>query len=77
MYYFRLVYASALSIFFIEKNLSLRTARGIERSFGNKKTWNTNFNKLIKRFNEEISKKVFSNGFKHEAISQDILDIKK
>lgn len=62
---------------FHRKNLSLRTARDIERSFGNKKTWNTNFNKLIKRFNEEISKKVFSNGFKHEAISKDILDIKR
>ncbi len=60
---------------FHRKNLSLRTARDVERSFGNKKTWNTNFGKFIKRFNEEVSSKVFSNGFKHEAISHDILDI--
>lgn len=60
---------------FHRKNLSLRTARGIKRSFGNKKTWNTNFGKLIKRFNEEVSSKVFSNDFRHEAFSQDILDI--
>ncbi|MBI4222593.1 MAG: DNA methyltransferase, partial [Planctomycetes bacterium] len=53
----------------------LRTARDVERSYGNKKTWNTNFGKLIKRFNEEVSGKVFSNGSKHEAISHDILDI--
>ena len=61
---------------FHRKNLSLRTARDIKRSFGNKKTWNTSFGKLIKRFNEEISNKIFSNGFKHEAISQDVLGIK-
>lgn len=61
---------------FHRKNLSLRTARDIERSFGNKKTWNTSFGKLINRFNKEVSDKVFSNDFRHEAISQDILDIK-
>jgi adenine-specific DNA methylase len=61
---------------FHRKNLSLRTARDVKRSFGNKKTWNTGFGKLIKRFNEEVTNKVFSNGFRHEALSQDIIDIK-
>ena len=61
---------------FHRKNLSLRTARDIKRSFGNQKTWNTGFGKLIKRFNEEVTNKVFSNGFRHKAISQDIIDIK-
>lgn len=61
---------------FHRKNLSLRIARDIKRSFGNMKTWNTSFGKLIERFNEEISNKIFSNGFKHEALSRDILDIK-
>jgi len=60
---------------FHRKNLSLRTAKNIERSFGNKITWNTCFTKLMKRFNEEVSSKVFSNGSTHKAISQDILDI--
>lgn len=61
---------------FHRKNLSLRTARDVKRSFGNKKTWDTSFGKLIKHFNEEVSRKIFSNGFSHEAISRDILDVK-
>ena len=62
---------------FHRKNLSLRTARNINRNFGNKKTWDTSFNKLMMRFNKEISGKIFSNGFKNEAISQDILHMEK
>lgn len=61
---------------FHRKNLSLRTARGVKRSFGNMTTWNTGFVDLMTRFNKEVSSKIFSNGFCHEAISQDILDIK-
>ena len=60
---------------FHRKNLSLRTARGIKRSFGNKITWNKDFDELMKRFNNEVSDKVFSNGLRHAALSGDILDM--
>ncbi len=62
---------------FHRKNLSLRTARNIKRTFGNKKTWNTHFETFLKRFNAEVSQKVFSNGLVNKAISQDIVAIKK
>lgn len=59
---------------FHRKNLYLRTAN-VKRSFGNKKTWNTSFEKLFVRFNNEVSQKVFSNGFKHRAMCRDIMKI--
>lgn len=61
---------------FHRKNLSLRTARKVHRSFGNKTTWNTNFRKLFARFNNEVSQKIFSNHLKNKAICKDILKIK-
>lgn len=60
---------------FHRKNLTLRTARGVKRSFGNKTTWNKDFDELMKRFNNEVSAKIFSNGLRHAALSGDILDI--
>lgn len=62
---------------FHRKNLSLRTARKVKRSFGNKTTWDTDFKKLITRSNEEISKKIFWNGLKHKATRSDIFKITK
>ncbi|MBA7524867.1 hypothetical protein ES705_17012 [subsurface metagenome] len=59
---------------FHRKNLSLRTAR-VKRSFGNKKTWDTSFKKLFIKFNDEISRKIFSNKLKNRALCKDILKI--
>ncbi len=61
---------------FHRKNLCLRTARKVKRSFGNKTTWNTNFEKLFIRFNNEVSRKIFSNELKNKAICRDILEIR-
>lgn len=61
---------------FHRKNLSLRTARDVERTFGNKRTWDSSFRKLVFRFNDEIAQKIFSNGLKNKAICGDVLKIK-
>ncbi len=61
---------------FHRKNLSLRTKKNVMRSFGNLKTWNMSFKKLIKRFNDEVTLKIFSNGFQNRAISCDILQLR-
>lgn len=61
---------------FHRKNLSLRTARKIQRSFGNKTTWNTSFKRLFIRFNNEVSQKIFSNRLKNKTICKDILKIR-
>jgi len=61
---------------FHRKNLYLRTAR-VERSFGNKKTWNTSFRKLFLKFNNEVSKKIFSTRFKHIVTCKDIMRIRR
>lgn len=60
---------------FHRKNLHLRLAN-VKRSFGNKTTWGTDFNTLFLRFHDEISRKIFSNGSKNEAICTDIMRIK-
>ena len=61
---------------FHRKNLYLRTAN-VERSFGNKKTWNTSFQRLFLRFNKEFSQKIFSTKLKHKAICEDIMRVRK
>lgn len=61
---------------FHRKNLYLRTAK-VERSFGNKKTWNTSFRKLFLRFNNEISQKIFSTKYKHNVMCEDIMKTRK
>jgi len=60
---------------FHRKNLNLRLAN-VKRSFGNKVTWDTDFNKLFLRFHNEISQKIFSNGLKNKAICADIMKIR-
>lgn len=60
---------------FHRKNLYLRLAN-VERSFGNKTTWDTDFNTLFLRFHDEISQKIFSNGLKNKAICADVMKIK-
>lgn len=60
---------------FHRKNLYLRKAN-VDRSFGNKKTWETEFSILFIKFAQETSSKVFSNGMKNKAICQDVMKIK-
>lgn len=60
---------------FHRKNLYIRTA-DVDRSFGNKITWETDFETLFLKFNNEISGKIFSNGNKNKAICKDIMDVK-
>lgn len=60
---------------FHRKNLYLRTSK-VERSFGNKKTWETKFKTLFLNFNKEITQKIFSTKYKHRAFCEDIIKIK-
>lgn len=58
---------------FHRKNLYIRTAE-VERSFGNKKTWDTPFEKHFRKFVEEGNNSVFDNKEKNEALYSDIFD---
>jgi adenine-specific DNA methylase len=60
---------------FHRKNLYLRLAN-VDRSFENKKMWDTDFALLFTRFVDEGSNKVFSNGKKNRATNKDIMKIK-
>jgi hypothetical protein len=60
---------------FHRKNLYLRLAN-VNRSFGNKTTWDTDFDTLFFRFHNEISQKIFSNGLENKAICTDIMKMK-
>ena len=62
---------------FHRKNLYIRTAE-VERSFGNKKTWDTSFEDHFRKFFEEGNSAVFDNGKKNKAFHSDVfnLDIK-
>lgn len=60
---------------FHRKNLYIRTAK-VDRSFGNKATWETDFVTLFLRFNDEISKKIFSNGNRNRAVNKDIMEVR-
>lgn len=60
---------------FHRKNLYIRTAE-VERSFGNKKTWDTPFDDHFRKFVEEGNNAVFDNGKKNKASYSDIFDLK-
>lgn len=60
---------------FHRKNLYVRL-QDVERSFGNKKTWDTPFEVHFRRFVEEANAAVFNNGKNCRSINQDIFDIK-
>ncbi len=60
---------------FHRRNLYIRTSV-VERSFGNKTTWDTDFNILFHRFSDEISKTIFSNGARNRAICKDVLEVR-
>jgi len=58
---------------FHRKNLYIRTAE-VERSFGNKKTWDTPFVEHFRKFVEEGNNAVFDNDKKNKAFHSDIFD---
>jgi len=60
---------------FHRNNLYIRTAK-LDRSFGNKTTWERDFRSLFMRFSEEINNKIFSNRNRNKAICKDIVEIK-
>jgi len=59
---------------FHRKNLYIRTAE-VERSFGNKKTWDTPFEDHFVKFAEEVNDSVFDNQRENKAFHSDIFDL--
>lgn len=59
---------------FHRKNLYIRMAE-VERSFGNKKTWDTPFEDHFKKFVEEGNNAVFDNGMKNQSFHSDVFDL--
>lgn len=59
---------------FHRKNLYIRTAN-VERSFGNKKTWDTSFEDHFLKFVQEANAAVFDNEKKNAAYHADIFDL--
>lgn len=60
---------------FHRKNLYIRTA-SVERSFGNKTTWDTPFPDLFRRLVREGNTYVFDNGHRNLAMHEDALDVR-
>jgi adenine-specific DNA methylase len=58
---------------FHRANLYMRTAE-IERSFGNKTTWDTDFETLFRRFAAEANDAIFDNGRDNQALQLDAFD---
>ncbi len=59
---------------FHRKNLYIRTAE-VDRSFGNKKTWDTSFEEHFRKFVDEANNAVFDNGKNNTAFHFDIFDL--
>ncbi|MFH1193912.1 MAG: DNA adenine methylase [bacterium] len=59
---------------FHRKNLYIRTAE-VERSFGNKKTWDTPFENHFLKFVDEANNAVFDNNKNNQAFHSDIFDL--
>lgn len=59
---------------FHRKNLYLRTAQ-VERTFGNKTTWDKSFEVWFRQFVAEANAAVFGNGRSNRALNQDVLEI--
>ena len=58
---------------FHRKNLYVRTAK-VKRSFGNKKTWDTSFEKHFLKFVKEANNAIFDNKKNNVAFQADIFD---
>lgn len=61
---------------FHRRNLYIRR-NDVERSFGNKVTWETSFDEYFKRFILEANESVFDSGFRCKATNSSIFDIKR
>lgn len=59
---------------FHRKNLYLRTQE-VERSFGNKVTWDTSFSTHFKKFINEANNAVFDNGETNRSLNMNVFDI--
>ncbi len=59
---------------FHRRNLYIRTAE-VERSFGNKTTWDKDFAAHFRSFVAEVNQLVFDNGKKNHALNLDVLSI--
>ncbi len=59
---------------FHRKNLYIRTAE-VERSFGNKKTWDTPFEEHFRKFVKEGNNAVFDNKKENKVFCSDIFDL--
>lgn len=59
---------------FHRKNLYVRT-KEIERSFGNKKTWDTPFDVHFRKFVQEADNAVFNNGKECLSLNKDVFNI--
>jgi len=59
---------------FHRKNLYIRLSE-VERSFGNKTTWDTPFQEHFKQFVAEANQAVFCNGKQNKALNLDVFDI--
>lgn len=59
---------------FHRKNLYLRDG-DVERSFGNKKTWDTDFAVLFRKFGDEASSKIISNKKSNRASCGDLMQL--
>ncbi len=61
---------------FHRKNLYIRTQE-VERSFGNKSTWDTPFETHFKNFIEEANNAIFHNGQTNSSLNKNVFEIKK
>ncbi len=59
---------------FHRKNLYIRLAE-VERSFGNKTTWDRPFDEWFRSFVEEANQAVFDNGRRNRALNLDAVDV--
>jgi len=60
---------------FHRANLSIR-ANNVERTFGNKITWERSFSELMERIRLETNDAIFNNGESHKILNLDALDVK-
>lgn len=58
---------------FHRKNLYVRTA-DVERSFGNKITWDRSFDEYFRKFALEANQAIFDNGKANQALNLDVFD---
>jgi len=60
---------------FHRKNLNLRTAQNVKRSFGNKTSWDRPFPDYFQKFAKEANSLIFDNGLNCNSLNKSIFDI--